>query len=115
VRRQRRQLAGRTPERHQRGKVLPSGERRIEAGSVHEARDPVGHGERPPDRRTQDVEPPAIRDGEAQHQPEKSRLAGTVRPDHPVNLSGLHIEIYLVERDHVPGPHIAGYRPDVEC
>jgi len=85
----------------QRGEVLPSGERGVEAGPVDEAVDTVGSRERPPDRRTQDLEAAAIGDGQAQQEAEQCRLAGAVRPDQAVDLPLRHIQIDAVECDDI--------------
>lgn len=82
----------------QRGEVLPGGERRVEAGSVHESGDRAGDGERPADRRPQDLQAAAVGDGQAQQEPEQCGLAGAVRPDQAVDLSPRHIEVDAVER-----------------
>ena len=81
--------------------VLPGGERRVEPGPVDESRDAVGDGERPPDRRTQDLQAAAVRDRQAQQQTEERRLARTVRADQAVDLTSCHVEVDAVERDHV--------------
>ena len=90
-----------TAQSGQRGEVLPGGERGVEAGAVDEAGDTVGSGERPPDRRTQDLEAAAVGDGQAQQEAEQRRLAGAVRSDQPVDLPLRHIQIDAVECDDV--------------
>lgn len=81
----------------QRGEVLPGGERGVEAGSVHEAGDAVGSGERAPERCAQDLEVAAVGDGQAQQETEQRRLAGAVRSDQAVDLALCHVQIDAVE------------------
>lgn len=85
----------------QRREVLPGRERGVEAGRVHETGDPVGRGERPLDRRPQDLQPAAVGDGQAQQQAEQGRLAGAVRSDQAVDLTLRHIQVDAVECDDI--------------
>ena len=110
----RRPRAG-TAQTRQRGEVPPGGQRGVEAGTVNEARDTVGNCLSPPDRRAQDLETAAVRDGQAQQKAEHGGLPRAVRPDHPVNLPGRDIQVNFVERDDITEalrdpacPHHAG-------
>src|SRR6185437_8539165 len=76
----------------QRGEVLPSGERGVEPGSVDETGYALRRGQRPSDRRAQNLEPAFVGDGQTQQQAKQRRLARAVRPDKPVNLTRWHIQ-----------------------
>lgn len=70
-----------------RGQVLSGGERRVQTWAVHETGDAVRSGERPSDRRTQDLQLARVGDGQAQQQAEQRCLPGTVRAHQAVNLT----------------------------
>jgi hypothetical protein len=92
---------GTSPESGQRREVLAGGQRGIQPGPVHEARHALGSVERPPDRRSQNLQAAAVRDGEAQQQPQQGGLAGAVRTDQAVDLARSHVEIDAVESDDI--------------
>ncbi len=104
------------PEAGQRGEVLPGGERRIQTGRVHEPRDTVRHGERPLHRRAQDLQPPAVGDGQPQQQAEQGRLPGAVRSHQTMDVTLCHIQVDAVEcHDLAEAPGDPAGPDRVEC
>jgi hypothetical protein len=68
-------------------------------GTIDKTRDPLGYGERPADRRTEDLEGATVGHGQTQEQAEQRRLSGAVRPHQPVDLPLCRVQVDAVECD----------------
>jgi hypothetical protein len=89
------------PQASQRGQVLPSRKRGIQARPIHEPSDPVRNGERSAHRTAENLQLPAVGLRKPEEQAQERRLSGTVRSDQTMDVARRDVEVDSVEGDDI--------------